>query len=89
MPKSIVQTLLGIWQALCFDHFPVPNHPLVEEPFPDIQPEPPLIQLYAVPLGPITGQQRAEISQCLSLCSPPEEAVGCHEALPSVSYSLG
>jgi len=45
--SSFVQTLLELWQAQCHDRFPgdpvpVPDHPLSEVPFPDIQPEPSL-----------------------------------------------
>ena len=62
MPESIVQMLesklLELWQTRCCGHcpgepVPVLNHPLGEEPFPNIQPEPPLMQLHAVPLGPV------------------------------------
>lgn len=33
----------------------VPNHPLGEESFPDIQPKPPLTQPHATPVGPVPG----------------------------------
>ena len=50
MTKSVVQTLLELWQAWCRDHLPgepvpVTNHPLSEEPFPNVQSEFPLTQL--------------------------------------------
>jgi len=46
MCESTVQMLLELMQGQCSDHFPeetvpVSDHPLGEEPFPDIQPEPP------------------------------------------------
>ncbi|KAK2528281.1 rap1 GTPase-activating protein 1 isoform B [Columba livia] len=50
------------------------HYPLDEEPFPHVQPEPPLAHLPAVPLGSVIGHQREEISACLSF-SPCEEAV--------------
>jgi len=34
------------------------DHAIGEEPFPDIQPGPPLLLLHAVPLGSIAGHQR-------------------------------
>lgn len=33
------------------------SHPLGENPFPNIQVEPPLLQLHVIPLGPIIGHQ--------------------------------
>lgn len=41
----------------------MPNQPLGEEPFHNIQPEPPQLQLHAIPLGSIAGHQREEIYQ--------------------------
>jgi len=45
MSKCAVQMLHELCQAQCHNHFskeavPVPNHPLSEEPFPNIQPDP-------------------------------------------------
>lgn len=60
---------------------PVPDHRLGEEPFPDVQPEPPLSQLQANPLDPVAGYQREEISACLSAL-PREEAVDHREVSP-------
>ncbi|TRZ26651.1 hypothetical protein HGM15179_000422 [Zosterops borbonicus] len=62
-------------QAWSCDHFsgdpvPVPNHPLGEEPFPDIQTKPPLTQLQGISSGPVTGHDRA----CSS--SSPHKEVG-------------
>ncbi|RMB92851.1 hypothetical protein DUI87_30745 [Hirundo rustica rustica] len=48
--------------GLNLSFYPVSKHPLVEKPFPDIQPKPPLAQLQAIPLGPVTGHQREEVS---------------------------
>ena len=47
MSESVFQTLLELQQAQCHDHcpgepIPQPHYPLSEEPFPDIQPEPPI-----------------------------------------------
>ena len=60
MTKCTVQTLLKLWQAWCSDYIPgepvpVREHPLGEEPLPDVQPKRPLPQLNTVPVGPITG----------------------------------
>lgn len=51
--------LVKLQEAQCCDHLPgesvaVPNHPLSEKSFPDIQPEPPVSQLQAISLGPVT-----------------------------------
>lgn len=51
----------------CCDHYPVEpvpetRHPLGEECFPDIQTKPPLTQVQAIPLCPLIGQHREEIS---------------------------
>ncbi|NXE42602.1 ZN131 protein, partial [Ptilorrhoa leucosticta] len=61
-----------LYECQCCDYFPgepvpVPNHPLGEEPFPDIQLKSPLTQLQATPLGPVTGHHREEIGVCPSL----------------------
>ncbi|GAB0202878.1 cAMP-dependent protein kinase inhibitor alpha [Grus japonensis] len=71
MTESVIQMLLELSQAQCCDHFPrepvpVPDHPLSEEPFPDIQPKPPRLQLHSVPSGSIAGHQREEIKCALS-----------------------
>lgn len=47
LPESVVQMLLQLRQVSCCDYlpgesFPVPNHPLGKETFPNIQPKPPL-----------------------------------------------
>lgn len=62
----------------------VPNHPLCEEAFSNIQPKPSLTQLHALPSGPICGHQREEISTCPSI-PPHYEAVGCVEICPQNS----
>lgn len=54
--------LCELQQACCCDQFlgepiPVPDHFLSEEAFPNIQYEPLLTQLQAIPMGPISGQQ--------------------------------
>ena len=58
----------------------MPDHPLSKEPFPDIQPEPPLLQLHAIPLGSIIGHQK-EIGTCPFTLSR-ERAIGCNEVSP-------
>lgn len=62
VPESIVQMLLELCQAWCCDHcsgqpVPVSDHPLDEEPFPDMQPKHPLMQFQAIPLGPVTKEK--------------------------------
>ena len=85
--QGIVQTLLELWQAWRYDHFPweavpAPKHPLSEEPFPEIQPDPCLPQLHAVPSGYIKGISTEKRSVSLSAClSAPrcQEAIGHHK----------
>lgn len=53
--ENVVQMLLELQQAWCPDHFPgehvpVPYQPLGEGSFPNMQSEPPLTQLHAIPL---------------------------------------
>ena len=56
------------------------NHPLCEEPPPDVKPKFPLPQLNPVPAGPVTGVNGEKVS-CLS--TPPyEEVVDCDEVSP-------
>ncbi|KAJ7395422.1 hypothetical protein BTVI_155053 [Pitangus sulphuratus] len=83
VPKSIIQMLLELCQSWYHDHFPretlsVRNYPLGEEPFSNVQPKPPVTQLQAIPLGPVTGPQREEISAC-PFSSPDEEVVDCND----------
>ena len=57
MTKSIVQTLLELRQAWCHDHFPgepfpVTDHPLSKEPFPNVQSELHLTPSHAISLCP-------------------------------------
>ncbi|KAJ7418363.1 hypothetical protein BTVI_29591 [Pitangus sulphuratus] len=74
--------LLELRQAWCCDHFreepvPVPNHPLSEEPFSNIQPKPPLTSGHSLR----SGHQREEISVC-SFSSLHKEVVDCYEVSP-------
>ena len=74
MTKSIVQMLLELWQVWCHDHFteepvPVTNHPLSEEPFPNVQSELPLVQPHSISSCPVAGHQR-EISTPWLHCPP-------------------
>ncbi|KAJ7401682.1 hypothetical protein BTVI_93221 [Pitangus sulphuratus] len=85
-PGLGIPSRLELCQVWCCDHFPgepvlVPNHPLGEEPFSNIQLKPLLTQLQAVPLGPVTGHHREEIS-AYPASSPPEEIVDCNEVSP-------
>ncbi|TRZ22785.1 hypothetical protein HGM15179_004301 [Zosterops borbonicus] len=63
---------------------PVPNHPLGEKPFPDIESKPPLTQFQAIPLGPVTGYQGKEIN-VFPFSSPHEEVADCNEVSPQSS----
>lgn len=83
--------LLELRHAWCHDCFPgepvsVPVHLFEEKFFPNTQPDPSLIQLPAVPSGPvtITREERSE----LPLCSKSEEAVDCHEASTQSQNSI-
>lgn len=72
--ESVVKTLHEICQASCCDHCPgepiaVPDDPLGEETFPNIQPKPPLTELHTVPSDPVTDYQREDGSTALSLCN--------------------
>lgn len=89
--ERIVQMLLELRHAWCHDCVPgepvsVPVHLLEEEPFPNTEPNPSLIQLPAVPSGPttITREERS----ALPFCSKSEEAVGCHEASTQTQNSI-
>ncbi|KAK4807096.1 hypothetical protein QYF61_018437 [Mycteria americana] len=82
MTKSVIQTLLELRQAWCCDHFPgepvpVTNHPLSEEPFPNVQSELPLRQLHSISSCP-------QISTSPS-AAPLEEVVDCNEVTPQPS----
>jgi len=63
--------LLELWQVRCCEHYPggLSQHPTThsvkKEPFPNMQPDPPLSQLHAVPSGPV-AVPRAELSTCPS-----------------------
>lgn len=84
MAKSIVQTPLGLQQALCHDPgqiVPVSDYPLSKEYFPNAQSELPLRQLHSLSLCSIAGHLK-EISS--SLPPPPhEEAVDPNEVFLS------
>lgn len=71
---------LGLW-PLPWWAVPGPNHPLSEEAFPSVPPEPPLAQLQASPSDPVTGQGR---DQCLPLLFPSQGTWGL-QGLPSIS----
>lgn len=69
--ESIVQTLFEPCQVWCCDYssgdpVPLPYHPLGEETFSNIKPEPRLTQLQAIPSSPVTDHHREEISVCHS-----------------------
>ena len=56
-----------LWQAWCHDHIPgepvpVTDHPLSEEPFPNVQSELPLMQFHSISSCPAADHQRREIS---------------------------
>ena len=89
MTKKVVQTLLELQQVWCHDRFPeesvpVTNHPLSEEPVPNVQSELPLTQLHSISLCPITGHQREGISICPSAASL-KGSVDFHKVTPQPS----
>lgn len=58
--KPYNKTFLELWQAWCHNDFPgepvlVTDHPLSEEPSPNVQSELPLAQLHSMTLYPIVG----------------------------------
>ena len=78
--------LLEHWQAWGIDHLsrkpvPVLDNPLSEEMFPHVQPEPPWVQLWTIPMCPVPGSQGEELSTSLSMSSP-QEAAGSNEVAP-------
>ena len=85
MSESVVQKLLELCQSWGRDHCPgepVPglSHPLVKNLFLAPAPGPPLAQLRAIPLGPVTVTR--EQTSALPLRSPHEEPIGFNE-IPS------
>ena len=48
---------------------PVPDHPFREVVFPNVQPEPSLAQLEAIPSSPITSHMREEADHLLTTTS--------------------
>lgn len=58
--------------------FPVFDHPQSTEIFRHVQSEPSLVQLCAIPLCPVLGDQGEENSTTVSI-SPPQEAVESNE----------
>ena len=72
----VVQMLLELWHDWCCDCLPgelvsVPDNPMSEEYFFDIKPDPPLTQLHAVPLSPVTVTR--ELKSVLPRCFPHED----------------
>jgi len=47
----------------------VPDHPFREVVFPNIQPEPSLVQLEAIPSSPVTGYTREKVDPQLTTTS--------------------
>ena len=71
VPKSNRQTIFELWQAWCSHPFSgepvsVPNHPVAEEPFPHIQPRPPLAQLPCHSFGSSHWSKTGR-EQCMNL----------------------
>lgn len=60
---------------------PIPQPPLGEEPFTNVQLKTPLTQLQDILLNPVIGQNRENISVCHS-SSPQKEVVGCNGVSP-------
>lgn len=80
--------LLELCRAWCCAHFlreavPVPSHSLSEEPFPNVEPEPPQ-PLDSISLCPITGHQRSSTSPP----TPLSRSCRLHWAHPSAFSKL-
>ena len=89
--KGILQMPLKQWQAWGIDHLsrkhvPVLDHRLGKEVLPNVQSEPPLVQLWAIPTLPVTGYQGEELSTSLST-SPPQEAAESNEITSQLYYN--
>ena len=87
MTKTILQTLLELWQASCCDHFPedpvpVTNHPLRDDHFPNVQSELSLTVSFHSFMSCCWSPER---DQNLPLRCPLEEAVDCGEVTPQPS----
>ena len=54
---------------LCGQPIPVPDHPFRKVVFPNVQPEPSLAQLEAIPSSPITSHMREEANPQLTTTS--------------------
>ena len=65
-----LEHLQGWWlHHLSGQPIPVPDHPFREVVFPNLQPEPSLAQLEAIPSSPITGHTREEADPQLTTTS--------------------
>ena len=53
--------------------------------FPNVQPKSPLMQLWIIPMCPVTGEQGEELSTSLPT-SPPLEAIENNEVPPQPSF---
>lgn len=93
MTMILDQMLLGTRQAWCFHHFPgepvpVTDHPLHEEPFPEVQSKLSLMQLYSISSSSIAHPQ-TEISAFSATL--PEEVVNhdevCQPSLVSTEHA--
>lgn len=72
VPHSVVSILLELWQAwwsLPWEPVRVPNHPLDEEYFPNIQPKSHIKQLYVLSPSPKIAHQKEKISICIPTSS--------------------
>ena len=70
---------------------PVPHHSFREH-FPNIQPEPPLVQLEAIPCSPITSYMgEEEVVESDNICPEPslflEETIPVPSAFPHKTYA--
>lgn len=87
--KGIVQTLVKLWQSCCLGHFhrepvSVTNHLLGEQPFPNVQPELPLMQFHSTSLYSITGHVRKENSTSPATAAQ-EGVVDCEKVTSQLS----
>lgn len=83
--KGNVQTPLKHWQAWGIDHLPRAPVPEFEEMFPNVQSEPALEQLWAIPTHPISRLQGEKLSTSLPT-SLPQRAVESNEVMFSLLF---
>lgn len=85
--KGNVQTPLKHWQAWGIDHLPRAPVPEFEEMFPNVQSEPALEQLWAIPTHPISRLQGEKLSTSLPTSLPQRAMRSCSASFSSSQTS--